>query len=58
VRSFRIREFPVPAPAVPHLVARALGDSGQETVPLKLPAGIRAIRIHPGRATLYGAPRP
>jgi hypothetical protein len=58
VRSFRIRDFPVPAPAVPHLVARALGDSGQETVPLKLPAGIRAIRIHPGRATLYGAPRP
>jgi hypothetical protein len=58
VRSFRIRDFPVPAPAVPHLVARALGDSRRETVPLKLPAGIRAIRIHPGRATLYGAPRP
>jgi hypothetical protein len=58
VRSFRIRDFPVPAPAVPHLVSRALGDPGRETVPLKLPAGIRAIAIHPGRATLHGAPRP
>ena len=58
VRSFRIRDFPVPAPVVPRLVARALGDARRETVPLKLPAGIRAIRLHPGRATLYGAPRP
>jgi hypothetical protein len=58
VRSFRIRDFPVPGPAVPHLVSRALGDPGRETVPLKLPAGVRAIHVHPGRATLYGGPRP
>ena len=58
VRSFRIRDFPVPAAAVPRLVSRALDEPGRETVPWTVPAGIRAIRIHPGRATLYGAPRP
>ncbi len=58
VRSFRIRDFPVPAPAVSHLVSRALGEPGRETVPLELPPGIRAIAIHPGRATLLGAARP
>ena len=58
VRSFQIRDIPVPAPAVPRLVSRALGDPGRETVPWKVPAGIRGIRVRPGGATLYGAPRP
>ena len=31
---------------------------GAQTVPWTVPAGIRAIRIRPGGATLYGAPRP
>jgi hypothetical protein len=58
VRSFQIRDIPVPASAVPRLVSRALDEPGRETVPWTVPAGIRAIRIHPGGATLYGAPRP
>ena len=58
LRSFRIRDIPVPAAAVPRLVSRALDEPGRETVPWTVPAGIRAIRIHPGGATLYGAPRP
>jgi hypothetical protein len=58
VRSFRIRDFPVPGPAVPRLVSRVLAEPGRETVPLELPRGVRAIRVHPGRATLFGAPRP
>ena len=58
VRSFRIRDIPVPAPVVPRLVSRALGDPGRETVPWKVPAGVRGIRIRPGGATLYGTPRP
>jgi hypothetical protein len=58
VRSFRIRDFPVPAPAVPRLISRALDEPGRKTVPWTVPAGIRTIRIHPGGATLYGAPRP
>ena len=58
VRSFRIRDIPVPAPAVPRLISRALDEPGRKTVPWIVPAGIRAIRIHPGGATLYGAPRP
>jgi hypothetical protein len=58
VRSFRIRDIPVPAAAVPRLVSRALDEPGRKTVPWTVPAGIRAIRIHPGSATLYGAPRP
>jgi hypothetical protein len=58
VRSVKIRDLPVPAPAVPGLVSRALGDPRRQTVPWKVPAGIRVIRIRPGTATLYGAPRP
>ena len=58
VRSVQIRDIPVPASAVPRLVARALDEPGRETVPWTVPAGIRAIRLHPGGATLYGAARP
>jgi hypothetical protein len=58
VRSFQIRDFPVPASAVPRLVSRALGDSTRRTVPWRVPAGVRAVRIRPGGAILYGATRP
>jgi hypothetical protein len=58
VRSFRIRNFPIPRDAVPKLVSRALGDSTQSTVPIRIPSGVREIRIRPSGATLFGAPRP
>jgi hypothetical protein len=58
VRSFRIRDFPIPRDAVPKLVSRALGDSSRRTVPIRIPAGIREIRIRPSGATLIGVPRP
>jgi hypothetical protein len=58
VRSFRIRDFPIPDAMVPRLVSRAFGDSTRRTVPLKIPAGVTDIRVHPGGATLYGAARP
>jgi hypothetical protein len=58
VHSFRIRDFPIPSDAVPQLVARALGDSTRRAVPVRIPAGIRQIRIRPSGATLLGAPRP
>lgn len=58
VRSVEIRGIPVPASSVPRLVARALDAPGRTTVPWAVPPGIRAIRIRPGGATLYGAPRP
>ena len=58
VQSFRIRNFPIPRDAVPKLVSRALGDSSRSTVPIRIPAGIREIRIRPSGATLVGAPRP
>jgi hypothetical protein len=57
VRSFRIGDFPVPDAMVPSLVGLALGDTGRKTVPVKVPIGIRAIRVRPGGATLYGATR-
>ncbi|MBA3346775.1 MAG: hypothetical protein H0T44_15980 [Gemmatimonadales bacterium] len=57
IRSFRIRDFPVPADMVPELVARTLGDPSRRTVPVRMPVGIREIRLRPGGATLYGAPR-
>jgi hypothetical protein len=57
VRSFRIGDFPVPDEMVPGLVGLALGDPTRKTVPVKVPPGIRAIRVRPGGATLYGATR-
>ena len=55
VRSFRIREFPIPRDAVPKLVAKAFGDSTRRAIPVRIPAGIREIRIRPSGATLFGA---
>jgi hypothetical protein len=55
VRSFRIRDFPVPDAMIPGLIGRALGDPGRQTVPVRVPRGIREIRVRPGSATLYGA---
>ena len=55
VRSFRIREFPIPRDAVPKLVARAFGDTARRTIPVRIPEGIREIRIRPSGATLFGA---
>jgi hypothetical protein len=57
VRSFQIGDFPVPDEMVPDLVGYALGDPKRKTVPVKVPAGIRAIRVRPDGATLYGATR-
>jgi hypothetical protein len=58
VQSFRIRNFPIPRDAVSKLVSRALGDSTKRTVPVRIPAGIREIRVRPSGATLLGAARP
>jgi hypothetical protein len=57
LRSFSIRGFPLPRDAVPKLVSKALGDPTRKTVPVRIPAGIREIRLRPSGATLYGAPR-
>ena len=57
VRSFRIGSFPVPEEMVPRLVGQALGDPSRTTVPVEVPQGVRAIRVRPGGAILYGATR-
>jgi hypothetical protein len=57
VRSIRIRELPLPADLVHRVVGRVLGDPQQESVPVRVPAGVRAIRLTPGSAILYGAKR-
>ncbi|HEY3013179.1 MAG TPA: hypothetical protein VGJ36_10555 [Gemmatimonadales bacterium] len=54
---FRIRNFPIPRDAVPTLVSKALGDPNKRAVPIRIPAGIREIRVRPSGATLIGAPR-
>jgi hypothetical protein len=56
LRSFSIRGFPLPREAVPKLVSKALGDPSRQTVPVRIPAGIREIRLRPSGATLFGAP--
>jgi hypothetical protein len=58
VRSFSIRDFPIPRDAVPKLMAKAFGDTARRTVPVRIPAGIREITVRPSGATLFGAPRP
>ena len=58
VRSFRIRDFPVPRDVVPKLLAKAFGDTTQRGIPIRIPTGIREIRVRPSGATLLGAPRP
>lgn len=57
VRSFRIGDFPLPDEMVPVLVGQALGDPRRHAVPVKVPEGIRSIRVRPGGAILYGATR-
>ena len=57
VQSFRIRNFPIPRDAVSKLVGRALGDSAKRTVPVRIPAGIREIKVRPSGAILYGTAR-
>ncbi len=57
VQSFRIRDFPIPRDAVPKLMARAFGGATR-SIPIRIPAGIKEIRVHPYGAILFGAPRP
>ncbi|MEO8088758.1 MAG: hypothetical protein ABI703_00515 [Gemmatimonadales bacterium] len=57
VNSFQIREFPIPRDAVPKLMAKAFGDATRRTIPIRIPKGIREIRVRPSGATLLGAPR-
>lgn len=57
VRSFRIGDIAVPDEMVPRLLGEALGDRRQTAVPVEVPEGVRAIRILPGGAILYGATR-
>jgi hypothetical protein len=57
VQSFRIRNFPIPRDAVSKLVSRALGDSTRRAVPVRIPPGIREIRVRPSGATLFGTAR-
>jgi hypothetical protein len=56
LRSFSIRGFPIPRDAVPKLVGKALGNESRRTVPVRIPAGIREIRLRPSGATLFGTP--
>jgi hypothetical protein len=58
VQSFRVRDFPIPRDAIPKLLMKALGDSTRKTVPIRIPPGVREIRVRPSGATLLGAPRP
>ena len=57
MRSFRIGDLSVPDEMVPRLVGQALGAPGRTTVSVKVPEGVRAIRVRPGGAILYGATR-
>jgi hypothetical protein len=55
LQSFKIRNFPLPRDALPKLISRALGQPDRRTVPVRIPAGIREIRVRPSGVTLFGA---
>jgi hypothetical protein len=57
VNSFQIREFPIPRDAVPKLMAKAFGDKTRRTILIRIPQGIREIRVRSSGATLIGVPR-
>jgi hypothetical protein len=57
IQSFRIRNFPIPRDAVPKLVSKATGDTARRTIPVRIPVGIREIRLRPSGATLFGVER-
>ena len=57
VRSLRIRDLPLPADLVPRVVSRVLGDPERRAVPVRVPPGVRSIRLAPGAAILYGKTR-
>ncbi len=58
VDQLNVRWVPVPADAVQSLLARALGRPGKHTVSVRLPTGVRAMRIRPNGAVLIGARTP
>lgn len=58
VRSFSIRDIPLPRDVVPKLIARAFGDSTRRSIPVRIPTGVRDIRLRPSGATLFGSAQP
>jgi hypothetical protein len=53
-----VRGVPVPRDAVQGLLTRALGRPSAWTMPVRLPVGVRAMRIRPTGAVLIGARTP
>jgi hypothetical protein len=58
VRSFSIRDIPLPRDVVPKLIGKAFGDSTRRSIPVRIPAGVRNIRVRPSGAILFGSPQP
>jgi hypothetical protein len=58
VQRLRVRDFPFPRDVVPRIMARAVGDSTRRSLPVRLPPGVRDLRVEPGRVILYGAVDP
>ena len=57
IDRMEVRGIPLPADAVPRLLDRLFGEPGRRSVALKLPAGVRAVRVSPDGLVLYGAGR-
>jgi hypothetical protein len=56
IQRMDVRGVPVPRDAVQELLTRALNRPNARTVPVRLPIGVRAMRIRPTGAVLIGAP--
>jgi hypothetical protein len=58
VERVAVRGIPIPRDAVESLLSRALGRADARALPVRLPPGVREIRIRPTGAVLIGARTP
>lgn len=58
VRRLSLRGFPLPKDLVPTVMAKALGERDRHDLALRIPKGVREIRVAPTGLTLLGASRP
>ncbi|HEX5387959.1 MAG TPA: hypothetical protein VFW66_14745 [Gemmatimonadales bacterium] len=54
IERMEIHHIPIPTDAVNRFVSHALGRTDTRTVPLTLPAGVRAVHIRPSGTVLVG----
>lgn len=53
VDAFRVRDFEFPSETVPRVIGLVTGRKRGAALPVRIPAGIGRVRVHPGGVTVY-----